>query len=93
MAKGGTLLNGAAIVAEAGPELLLQQGSKTKVVPLNSNSKNNEINSIANNSSDKNIDFNPTININNYSKYIGPAEAARQSRAELRKLILQLKKG
>lgn len=93
MAKGGTLLNGAAIVAEAGPELLLQQGSKTKVIPLNSNSKNNEINSIDNNSSDKNINFNPTININNYSKYIGPAEAARQSRAELRKLILQLKRG
>lgn len=93
MAKGGTLLSGAAIVAEAGPELLLQQGSKTKVVPLNSNSKNNEINSIDNNSSDKNIDFNPTININNYSKYIGPAEVARQSRAELRKLILQLKRG
>lgn len=93
MAKGGTLLSGAAIVAEAGPELLLQQGSKTKVIPLNSNSKNNEINSIDNNSSDKNINFNPTININNYSKYIGPAEAARQSRAELRKLILQLKRG
>lgn len=34
LAKGGELLSGSAIVAEAGPELLLQQGSKTKVMPL-----------------------------------------------------------
>lgn len=34
LAKGGTLLNGMAMVAEAGPELLLQQGNKTSVMPL-----------------------------------------------------------
>ena len=34
LAKGGDLLEGSAIVAEAGPELLMQQGSKTKVMPL-----------------------------------------------------------
>lgn len=34
MAKGGELLSGSAIVAEAGPELLMQQGNKTKVLPL-----------------------------------------------------------
>ena len=34
LAKGGELLRGSAIVAEAGPELLLQQGNKTKVLPL-----------------------------------------------------------
>lgn len=40
LAKGGTLLNGMAMVAEAGPELLLQQGNSTKVVPLSNSSKN-----------------------------------------------------
>ena len=40
LAKGGTLLNGMAMVAEAGPELIMQQGSSTKVVPLSSSSKN-----------------------------------------------------
>jgi TP901 family phage tail tape measure protein len=34
LAKGGELLNGMAVVAEAGPELLMQQGNKTKVLPL-----------------------------------------------------------
>ncbi|MDD4734019.1 MAG: phage tail tape measure protein [Bacilli bacterium] len=34
LAKGGELLEGMAMVAEAGPELLLQQGNRTKVVPL-----------------------------------------------------------
>ena len=34
LAKGGELLNGMAIVAEAGPELLMQQGNKTTVRPL-----------------------------------------------------------
>jgi len=38
LAKGGTLLNGMAMIAEAGPELLLQQGNRTKVLPLSSNS-------------------------------------------------------
>lgn len=93
MANGGTLLNGAAIVAEAGPELLLQQGSKTKVVPLNSKAKNTNADTTNNYSKDNNINFNPTVNINNYSKYIGPADTARQSRNELKKLILQLKRG
>lgn len=41
LAKGGELLSGAAIVAEAGPELLLQQGTKTRVMPLNSQTNNN----------------------------------------------------
>lgn len=40
LAKGGELLQGTAIVAEAGPEMLLQQGNKTKVLPLSSSSKN-----------------------------------------------------
>lgn len=34
LAKGGELLSGMAVVAEAGPELLMQQGNKTKVMPL-----------------------------------------------------------
>ncbi|MEG2505160.1 MAG: hypothetical protein RSB44_10815, partial [Carnobacterium sp.] len=40
LASGGDLLNGMAMVAEAGPELLMQQGNQTKVVPLSSSSKN-----------------------------------------------------
>lgn len=34
LAKGGQLLGGMAIVAEAGPELLVQQGNRTTVAPL-----------------------------------------------------------
>jgi phage tail tape measure protein, TP901 family, core region len=34
LAKGGTLLEGMSIIAEAGPELLMQQGNRTNVVPL-----------------------------------------------------------
>ncbi len=34
LAKGGQLMNGMAMIAEAGPELLLQQGNKTTVAPL-----------------------------------------------------------
>ncbi len=34
LAKGGDLLNGMAMVAEAGPELLLQRGNRTTVAPL-----------------------------------------------------------
>lgn len=93
MANGGTLLNGAAIVAEAGPELLLQQGTKTKVVPLNTKAKNNTADTTNNYSRNNNVNFNPTININSYSKYIGPADTARQARNELKKLVLQLKRG
>ena len=92
MANGGTLLNGAAIVAEAGPELLLQQGNKTKVVPLNNRSKNTNLDDDINNN-DKPVEFKPTININSYSKYIGPADAAREARNEMRQLIWKLKRG
>lgn len=93
MANGGTLLNGAAIVAEAGPELLLQQGNKTKVVPLNSRSKNTNLGDEGINNNDKPVEFKPTININSYSKYIGPADAAREARNEMRQLIWKLKRG
>lgn len=34
LAKGGNLLSGMAVVAEAGPELLMQQGNRTTVTPL-----------------------------------------------------------
>lgn len=93
MANGGTLLNGAAIVAEAGPELLLQQGNKTKVVPLNNRSKNTNLDGEGINNNDNPVEFKPTININSYSKYIGPADAAREARNEMRQLIWKLKRG
>lgn len=91
MAAGGTLLNGAAIVAEAGPELLLQQGNKTKVVPLSNKSKNTDFDN--DNDNNKSVNYNQTVNINNYSKYVGPADAARQTRNETKKLLLRLKRG
>ena len=39
LAKGGDLLSGTAVVAEAGPEMLMQQGNRTRVVPLTNKSK------------------------------------------------------
>lgn len=43
LAKGGNLLNGQAIVGEAGPELLTQKGSKTTVTPLSPDEKSRGI--------------------------------------------------
>lgn len=40
LASGGQLLSGMAIVAEAGPELISQQGGRTVVTPLSSKSSN-----------------------------------------------------
>ena len=91
MATGGTLLNGAAIVAEAGPELLLQQGNKTKVIPLSNKTKNTNFDNDDNN--DKTVNYNQTVNINNYSRYVGPADAARQTRNETKKLLWKIKRG
>lgn len=39
LAKGGTVLNGSAIVGEKGPELLTAMNGKTKVTPLTENEK------------------------------------------------------
>lgn len=39
LAKGGNLLNGQAIVGEAGPELLTQKGNRTTVTPLSADEK------------------------------------------------------
>ena len=89
LANGGSLLNGAAIVAEAGPELLLQQGNRTRVVPLNKSAKNTELN---NNENERPI-FQPNITINSNSKYLSEAETARQTRMELQRLMLQWKRG
>lgn len=90
---GGTLLNGAAIVAEAGPELLLQEGNKTKVVPLRNNSRNTPYNDNSPIDSARNVEFNQTVNINNYSRFTGDAEVARQTRNETKKFILRLRRG
>lgn len=90
MADGGTLLGNAAIVAEAGPELLLNEGNKSKVIPLTNKSTNTELDKIINN--DKPIEFKPTININSYSKFIGTADAARQTRNELKRLLLNMRR-
>lgn len=93
MADGGTLLNGAAIVAEAGPEMLLQQGNKTKVIPLKNNSKNTSVDPFnKSNNETNNVVFQPNITINNNSKYVGPSETARQTRNELQRMILRWNK-
>jgi phage-related minor tail protein len=46
LANGGDLLSGMAVVAEAGPELLLQQGNRTRVVPLTESGGSNQSNII-----------------------------------------------
>lgn len=43
LAKGGSILNGQAIVGEAGPELLSSRGGKTTVTPLSPDEKANGI--------------------------------------------------
>ncbi|MBF7097575.1 phage tail tape measure protein [Alkalibacter mobilis] len=43
LAEGGYLYGGAAIVGEAGAELLTQQGGRTRVTPLNSSSNSEDI--------------------------------------------------
>lgn len=88
MADGGTLLQGAAVVAEAGPELLIQQGNKTKVVPLKGNSKNTNID-LQNNQDNQRPIFQPNITINSNSKYLSEAETARQTRIELQRMLLK----
>lgn len=91
MADGGTLLQGAAIVAEAGPELLLQQGSKTKVIPLNNKSNNTNV-EMDSNQNQRPV-FQPNITINSNSKYLSEAETARQTRIEMQRLLLKWKRG
>lgn len=46
LAKGGNLLNGFSIIAEAGPELLQQKGNKTTVTPLTGNGQNKDTSSL-----------------------------------------------
>lgn len=46
LAKGGNLLQGTAIVGEAGPEILQQMGNKTKVTPLSETGGINQTNLI-----------------------------------------------
>lgn len=43
LADGGYLYGGAAIVGEAGAELLTQQGGRTKVTPLNGSNNQGDI--------------------------------------------------
>ena len=85
LADGGTLLNGAAVVAEAGPELLLQRGNKTRVLPLNNNSEINDLDEFGK----QEININTTIN--NNSKWISPSENAKQVRKELQWYLLTKK--
>lgn len=46
LAKGGQLLEGMAIVAEAGPELIQQRGGRTIVTPLSAASRNNPLSNV-----------------------------------------------
>ncbi len=46
LAKGGTISNGQAIVAEAGPELIQMVNGKTTVTPLTQSAKNTAVNSV-----------------------------------------------
>lgn len=80
LAKGGTVLEGNAIVGEAGPELLSVINGKTRVTPL-TNSQKKEGQKLVGGGG-----YQQTVNI--YSpQALTPSEVARQTRAATRKLI------
>ncbi len=80
LAKGGTVLEGNAIVGEAGPELLSVVNGKTRVTPL-TNSQKKEGQKLVGGGG-----YQQTVNI--YSpQALTPSEVARQTRAATRKLI------
>lgn len=75
LAKGGNLLNGQAIVGEAGPELLTQKGNKTTVTPLNEQEKRNGVGGAMKG----NTTVNQTVNISKIDAN-NPSELARANR-------------
>lgn len=89
LAKGGSLRSGAAIVAEAGPELISVMNGKTVVTPLTDNAKNTALEGAG---AGKRGDF---VQNNYYTspKALSPAECARQTRNATRNMVLQLQGG
>ncbi|MCI9576625.1 MAG: phage tail tape measure protein [Clostridiales bacterium] len=79
LAKGGTVLEGNAIVGEAGPELLSVINGKTRVTPLTHTQKSEGQKLVGGG-------YQQTVNI--YSpQALSPAETARQTRLATRRLL------
>lgn len=62
MAEGGTLTQGSAIVAEAGPELISIMNGGVQVTPLTDSAKNTALNQVSSKPTVKNYYFNNVIN-------------------------------
>lgn len=62
MAEGGTLTQGSAIVAEAGPELISIMNGGVQVTPLTDSAKNTALNQVSSKPNVKNYYFNNVIN-------------------------------
>ena len=62
MAEGGTLAQGSAIVAEAGPELISIMNGGVQVTPLTDSAKNTALNQVSSKPTVKNYYFNNVIN-------------------------------
>jgi len=82
LAKGGTLTEGQAIVAEAGPELIQLLNGKAKVTPLTGTAKNTSVQSTAQPRS-----IYQTFNV--YVKEFASAQDARTTSQELARLQRQ----
>ena len=85
LAKGGTLEEGQAIVAEAGPELIQMLNGKAKVTPLTQSARNNAVNSTQD--SAQRTTVHQTYNI--YVKEFASPQDARTTSQELARLQKQ----
>ena len=85
LAKGGELLDGQAIVAEAGPELIQMMNGKARVIPLTASARNTPAAATgAGNSTPERVIYYITNNI--YVKEFATAQDARKTSQELAKL-------
>lgn len=86
LAKGGTLKEGAAIMAEAGPELIQIVNGEAVVTPLTGNARNTPV------AVGTGGGFTQNVNITS-PKALTPYEVARQTRNATRKIILSMNRG
>lgn len=87
LAKGGTLREGSAIVAEAGPELLSMVNGKAVVTPLTGSARNQAVGNGGNKGT-----YHQEINITS-PKPLSPYEVARQTRIQTRSMFLSMQRG
>ncbi len=87
LAKGGILREGAAMVAEAGPELLSMVNGKAVVTPLTGTAKNTAADALKGGGG-----FRQEINITS-PKALTPYEVARQTRIQTRAMAIAMQRG